>query len=103
MILFLHRFYNNLKKNGGHLQFFHIKNLLYNPSKHHLVPKHKKLNQNEITDLMEKYLIKGKVQMPFILQNDVIAKWMGLRQGDIVKIDRYNENSGISYYYRVCV
>jgi len=52
---------------------------------------------------MEKYLIKGKVQMPFILQNDVIAKWMGLRQGDIVKIDRYNENSGISYYYRVCV
>jgi len=93
----------NLQKNGGHLQFFHIKNLLYNPSKHHLVPKHKKLNQNEITDLMEKYLIKGKVQMPFILQNYVIAKWMGLRQGDIVKIDRYNENSGISYYYRVCV
>jgi len=92
-----------LQKNGGHLQFFHVKNLLYNPSKHHLVPKHQKLNSNEVTELMEKYLIKGKVQMPFILQNDVIAKWMGLKQGDIVKIDRYNENSGISYYYRVCV
>jgi DNA-directed RNA polymerase subunit H (RpoH/RPB5) len=92
-----------LQKNHGHLQYFHIKNLLYNPTKHHLVPKHTKLQIEEVSELMEKYLIKGKAQMPFILQTDVVAKWMGLKQGDIVKIDRYNENSGISYYYRVCV
>ena len=93
----------SLQKNGGHLQYFHIKNLLYNPTKHVLVPKHTKLTTDEITAMMEKYLIKGKAQMPFILQNDVISKWMGLKQGDVVKIDRYNENSGVSYYYRVCV
>jgi DNA-directed RNA polymerase subunit H (RpoH/RPB5) len=93
----------SLQKNGGHLQYFHIKNLLYNPTKHVLVPKHTKLTNDEIVAMMEKYLIKGKAQMPFILQNDVISKWMGLKQGDVVKIDRYNENSGISYYYRVCV
>ena len=52
---------------------------------------------------MEKYLIKGKIQMPYILHSDVIAKWLGLKQGDVVKIERYNENSGVSYYYRVCV
>jgi len=92
-----------LQKNGGHLQYFHLKNLLYNPTKHHLVPKHTKMSNDEVSQLMEKYLIKGKAQMPFILQTDVIAKWMGLKQGDVVKIDRYNENSGISYYYRVCV
>ena len=53
--------------------------------------------------MMDKYLIKGKSQIPFILHSDAISKWMGLKQGDVVKIDRYNENSGLSYYYRVCV
>lgn len=92
-----------LQKKGGLLQYFHIKNLLFNPTKHQLVPKHTKLTTDETNEMMEQYLIKGKAQMPFILHNDVIAKWMGLKQGDVVKIDRYNENSGISYYYRVCV
>ena len=34
---------------------------------------------------------------------DIIAKWLGLKQGDIVKIDRYNPNSGVYYYYRCCI
>lgn len=92
-----------LQKLGGQLQYFHVKNLLFNPTKHELVPKHTKLSNEEVSEMMEKYLIKGKIQMPYILQNDVIAKWMGLKQGDVVKIDRFNENSGLSYYYRVCV
>lgn len=92
-----------LQKKGGVLQYFHMKNLLYNPTRHQLVPKHEKMTNEEVTDVMNKYLIKGKIQMPYILRNDVIAKWLGLKQGDVVKISRYNENSGISYYYRVCV
>ena len=52
---------------------------------------------------MTKYLIKGKLQMPIIQKTDVIAKWHGLKQGDVVEIIRYNENSGKSYYYRCCV
>lgn len=92
-----------LQKMGGMLQFFHMKNLMFNPTKHKLVPKHTKLTADEITEVMTKYLIKGKAQMPYILRNDVIAKWLGLKQGDVVQIDRYNENSGVSYYYRVCV
>lgn len=92
-----------LQKQGGQLQYFHIKNLLFNPTKHELVPRHTKLSNDEVIAIMEKYLIKGKAHMPYILHSDVIAKWMGLKQGDVVKIDRYNENSGISYYYRVCV
>lgn len=92
-----------LQKQGGQLQYFHVKNLLFNPTKHELVPRHTKLSNDEVIAIMEKYLIKGKAQMPYILHSDVIAKWMGLKQGDVVKIDRYNENSGVSYYYRVCV
>lgn len=99
----LNKYDKMLQKKGGTLQYFHIKNLLFNPTKHQLVPKHTKLTPDEITEVMEKYLIKGKIQMPYILHSDVIAKWLGLKQGDVVKIERYNENSGVSYYYRVCV
>jgi len=99
----LNTFDKILQKMGGSLQYFHIKNLLFNPTKHILVPKHTKLSPEEVSTVMEKYLIKGKNQFPYIFHSDPIARWMGLKQGDVVQIDRYNENSGLSYYYRVCV
>ena len=99
----LGRYDKMLQKKGGGLQYFHIKNLLFNPTRHVLVPKHTKLTNEEATEMMDKYLIKGKIQMPYIMHTDPIAKWLGLKQGDVIKIERYNENSGLSYYYRVCV
>lgn len=99
----LHEIDKVLQKKGGMIHYFQIKNLMFNPTKHQLVPKHSKLTPEETTEVMEKYLIKGKAQMPFILHTDVIAKWIGLKQGDVVKIERYNENSGLYNYYRVCV
>lgn len=99
----LHGFDKMLQKKGGMIQYFHARNLMFNPTKHQLVPKHIKLTPDETTEVMEKYLIKGKAQMPYILHTDVIAKWIGLKQGDVVKIERYNENSGLYNYYRVCV
>jgi DNA-directed RNA polymerase subunit H (RpoH/RPB5) len=92
-----------LQKKKGMLQFFQLNELQFNPTKHQLVPQHRKLSPEEITAVMTKYLIKTKLQMPIILKTDVIAKWHGLKQGDIVEIIRYNENSGKSYYYRCCI
>jgi DNA-directed RNA polymerase subunit H (RpoH/RPB5) len=92
-----------LQKKKGMLQFFQLNELQFNPTKHQLVPQHRKLSLEEITAVMTKYLIKTKLQMPIILKTDVIAKWHGLKQGDIVEIIRYNENSGKSYYYRCCI
>ena len=91
------------KSKGGMIQYFQINQLLFNPTKHILVPEHRKLSATEVNELMDKYLIKNKLQMPIIMHNDVIAKWIGLKQGDIVEIKRYNENSGLSYYYRYCI
>jgi DNA-directed RNA polymerase subunit H (RpoH/RPB5) len=92
-----------LQKKNGMLQYFHLNDLLFNPLKHELVPPHRKLSIEEGKDIMTKYNIKSKLQMPLILSGDKIAKWIGLKQGDIVEIIRYNENSGKSYYYRCCV
>lgn len=92
-----------LQKKKGMLQYFQLNELQFNPTKHQLVPPHRKLNNDETTEIMNKYLIKNKLQMPIILRTDVIAKWLGLKQGEVVEITRYNENSGKSYYYRCCI
>ena len=100
----LNKYDKMLQKNGGILQYFYSKQLLFNPTKHEYVPKHIKItNQQEIDILFETYMMKTKLHLPLINHNDIIAKWLGLRQGDIVKIIRNNKNSGIYYYYRCCI
>ena len=50
------------------------------------------------------HLFKNMNYEGVILKNsDPIAKWLGLKSGDIVEIDRYNPNSGLTKYYRACV
>ncbi len=88
---------------GGILQVFTKAELKYNPSKHELVPKHERMTETEVKDLLEKYNIRGKAQLPVILKTDVMAKWLGLRSGEVVRITRYNDTSGLYYYYRCCM
>jgi len=92
-----------LQKKKGMLQFFQIKELQFNPMRHELVPPHRKLSPDEATEIMQTYLIKSKLQLPLILKNDVIAKWLGVKQGEIIEITRYENSSGKSYYYRCCI
>jgi len=87
----------------GFIQIFLTKELMYNPNKHFLVPKHEKMTEEEIKQLMEELQLKVKTQLPFIQKTDIISRWIGLKQGDIVKITRYSETSGEYYYYRTCI
>jgi DNA-directed RNA polymerase subunit H (RpoH/RPB5) len=89
--------------NNGFLQIFTMKELMYNPTKHELVPKHEKMTEPEIKKLMEDLQLKSKTQLPLIQKQDIIARWLGLQQTDIVRITRYTETSGEYYYYRCCV
>lgn len=88
---------------GGMLQVFYTKELMYNPLRHELVPKHEKMTEEEGKALMESYMVKHRSQMPIISRNDAIARRLGLRTGDIVRITRHNETSGQYFYYRCCV
>lgn len=103
ILLQLNKYDKMLQKKNGMLQYFYTKQLLFNPTKHVMVPEHTKLTTEKTSEIMEKYLIKTKLHMPIILHNDIIAKWLGLKQGDVVEIKRYNSNSGLAYYYRCCV
>ena len=98
----LNKYDKLFQKNGGMLQYFQTKQLMFNPTKHEYVPEHIKLKEDEIVELMKKYMIRSKLDMSRIYPCDPIAKWLGLKHGDIDKINRYNENSGESFYYRSC-
>ena len=88
---------------GATLQYFTLGELQYNPSNHVLVPVHEKLTDAEIRQLMQEYQLRSKSQLPAISKLDIMARWLGLKHHDVVRITRTNENSGIYYYYRCCV
>jgi DNA-directed RNA polymerase subunit H (RpoH/RPB5) len=92
----------DLQSQGGMLSIFYAKELMYNPLKHTLVPKHEKMKIEESKAIMEMYMIRHHKHMPLISKDDVMARWLGLRTGDIVKITRNNETSGQYFYYRCC-
>jgi DNA-directed RNA polymerase subunit H (RpoH/RPB5) len=92
-----------LQQHGGMLGIFYAKELMYNPLRHVLVPKHEKLSEEEAKAVLAMYKIRSHKNMPLISKDDVVARWLGLRSGDIVKITRINETSGVYYYFRCCV
>lgn len=87
-----------------HLQVFLLKELLFNVSKHHLIPKHEVIReQDEINELVQKYNLKSKLQFPAILKTDPMAKYLNIQSGQLVKITRVSPSAGESILYRCCV
>ena len=89
----------NIKKP---IQCFNINELMINVTEHADVPKHILIDEKEKKSLLEKYRIKES-QLPKILINDPVAKFYGLRKGDVVKIIRNSENAGKYVTYRVTI
>jgi DNA-directed RNA polymerase I, II, and III subunit RPABC1 len=86
------------------LQIFDIKQLQFNISKHVLVPKHDIIrDEKEIKSIIERFSLKSKYQLPIILKTDAMAKYLGLKNGDIVRITRDSPTSGEYVIYRCCI
>jgi DNA-directed RNA polymerase I, II, and III subunit RPABC1 len=98
---------NNTKMIAGlklNIQLFDIKQLQFNISKHELVPKHEVVSSDEeVKDIMEKFMLKSKFQLPIILKTDAMSKYLGLKNGDVVRITRVSPTSGEYIIYRCCV
>jgi DNA-directed RNA polymerase subunit H len=67
---------------------------------HILQPKHTKLKPNEVQELLKKYNV-SVAQLPKIKSDDP-ALPEGCTQGEIIKIERRDENNNC-IYYRVVV
>jgi DNA-directed RNA polymerase I, II, and III subunit RPABC1 len=81
-----------------------VKRLMFNITKHTLVPKHEVIRDKAvIDDIIDSYKLKTRYQLPIILKNDPIAKYYGMKSGDVVKITRVSESAGEYIVYRCCV
>ncbi len=84
------------------IQIFWIDTLLFNITKHELVPPMRILNEAEKQDIFEKANISNYNQFPLILKSDPVAKFYGMRKGELAEITRPSVTGGIYKNYRYC-
>ncbi len=69
---------------------------------HVMVPKHVKLSEEEAKEVLKELGVSPE-QLPILRVSDPVARELGLKPGDIVKIIRKSENAEEVVTYRYVV
>ena len=80
------------EKDGIFIVIENIKRLQFNILNHSLVPEHTIINTTEVEEMMKRYNINNKTDLPDISRFDPVARVIGLRPGNICKIIRPLKN-----------
>ena len=67
---------------------------------HQLVPKHTKINDSEKEKILASFHVNLR-GMPKIAKDDPAIESLGVKAGDLIKIERESKTAGVTNYYRV--
>ena len=84
------------------IEHFRDAELLVDVTEHRLVPAHALLSPEDRQALLDRYKLLAE-QLPRIQRTDPVARYYGLKVGDVVKIVRPSETAGRYVTYRVCI
>ena len=84
------------------IEHFRDAELLVDVTEHRLVPAHALLSPEDRQALLDRYKLRAE-QLPRIQRTDPVARYYGLKVGDVGKIVRPSETAGRYVTYRVCI
>ena len=81
------------------VEFWQVRELIINPTRHHLVPKHTGLDAARAQELRARRCMLYH-QFPVLMATDIIARWHRYPKGTIVEIQRRGLAHEEGLYYR---
>ena len=90
-------------RDGKFVQILWLNHLLFNITQHHLVPLYRIMLEKEKQMLIKKLYIEDETDLPRILITDPVAKFYGVRIGQVCEIISNNNTNGKNKFYRLCV
>lgn len=85
-----------------YISVINIARLQFNILEHALVPKHTILDETQANEMKKYYNITRDDEIPDISYFSPVSQVLGIRPGDIVKIDRKSRTAIDGVFYRIC-